>query len=431
MNDSRTLVEHYFRHEYGRLVAVLTRSLGVRNFELVEDVVQSTLSNAIQVWGQKGIPGNPSAWLYKTSRNLAIDALRRTQVEHRLLQSGFLEINVTEDLDLSVQLDGEIGDEPLRLLCLCCHPQIPLEASIAFALKNVSGFNIDEVATALLISKSNAEKRVSRAKTKLRELGIELTEINATAFESRLEAVQSCIYLLFNEGYASAIGHSSIRKELCEEAIRLTRMLIRSTQSSMPSTAALLALLLLHSARFNARVNADGAIILLEDQDRLLWDWNRIREAMSWMAHSAEGPQLSRYHVEVAIAWEHCRAKTFKEVDWQSIFDHYKVLNQIQPSPMVQLNLAIATSYASNLESGLKHLVQIPAAGRARIRPWWDCAIADVFYRLGNVEHAISHWRDAILLTTNSDHRELIVNRIRNAKQKTPFDQSKGVSSLN
>jgi RNA polymerase sigma factor (sigma-70 family) len=423
MNDSRTLVEHFFRHEYGRLVAVLTRSLGVRNFELVEDVVQSTLSNAIQVWGQKGIPENPGAWLYKSSRNLAIDALRRTQIEHRLLQSQSLSANPTDEVSLSVPLDGEVGDESLRLLFLCCHPQIPLESSIAFALKNVSGFSLDEVATALLISKPNAEKRITRAKIKLREVGTELTEVDAAAFESRLEAVQSCIYLLFNEGYASAGGHSSIRKELCEEAIRLTRMLLGAARNSIPSTSAMLALLLMQSARFDTRLNAEGAIVLLEDQDRSLWDWNRIQEAMSWMAKSATGNRLTRYHVEAAIAWEHCRAESFKEIDWNTIAEQYARLNRMQPSPMVVLNLAIAMSYSSGLDSGLKQLVEISTADRARIRPWWDCAVADLYYRLGNLDHAISHWNDGMLLASNLEQRQLIARRIRDAeKEKTPFD---------
>ena len=423
MNDSRTLVEHFFRHEYGRLVAVLTRSLGVRNFELVEDVVQSTLSNAIQVWGQKGVPEDPGAWLYKSARNLAIDAIRRTQIELRVLQSESLLANPIENESSSILLEEEIGDESLRLLFLCCHPQIQLESSIAFALRNVSGFSLDEVATALLISKPNAEKRINRTKIKLREIGTELTEVHAAAFESRREAVQSCINLLFTEGYASTCGKTSIRKELCEEAIRLTRMLLSKTRISIPSTSALLALMLMQSARFDARMNADGAIILLEGQDRSLWDWNRIREAMSWMAQSAAGNQLTRYHVEAAIAWEHCRAESFKETDWKTIAEQYTLLNRIQPSPMVALNRAIAMSYSSNLESGLKQLVAIPAADRARIRPWWDCAIADLFYRLGNLDYAELHWNDAMLLTSNIEQRQMIARRIGDAKkEKTPFD---------
>ena len=420
MNDSRTLVEHFFRHEYGRLVAVLTRSLGIRNLQLVEDVVQTALSKAIQGWGQNGIPDNPAAWLHRTARNLAIDTLRRIQTERRLLSSECVESSTSNDvLNATRQSYEEVGDEPLRFFFLCCHPSIPTESSIAFALKTVSGFSMDEVASALLISKASAEKRISRAKEKLRELGTELAELDTKAIVSRIEAVQLALYLLFNEGYASSNGDSSLRNDLCNEAIRLARMLVEVIPCSKSVSCALLALMLMHSARFEARVGRDGAIVLLEDQNRAQWNWSLIREAMLWMAKSASGDELSRYHVEAAIAWEHCRAASFDEVDWNAITDRYRILAEIQPSPMVQLNLAIAVSYASSSEDGLNLLTQIPAKDRVRLRPWWDCAIAEIFHRLGRTQDAIAHWQDAIALATNFRQRELIGNRISNAKTTT------------
>ncbi len=423
MNDSRTLVEHFFRHEYGRLVAVLTRSLGLRNLQLVEDVVQTALSKAIQGWGQNGIPENPGAWLHRTARNLAIDALRRIQTERRLLSSECVESSPNEVLNTNLHSYEEVGDEPLRFFFLCCHPSIPTESSIAFALKTVCGFSIDEVASALLISTASAEKRITRAKEKLRELGTELAELDVTAIASRIEAVQLAIYLLFNEGYASSSGNSTLRNDLCSEAIRLARMLIAVIPNSGSASCALLALMLMHSARFEARVGRDGAIVLLEDQNRTLWNWSFIREAMQWMAKSASGNQLSRYHVEAAIAWEHCRAASFHEVNWNAITDRYRILAEIQPSPMVQLNLAIAISYASSSEDGLNLLAQISAKDRVRLRPWWDCAIAEIYYRVGRTRDAISHWQDALALATNAGQCELIGSRIFNAqKTKTLLD---------
>ena len=420
MNDSRTLVEHFFRHEYGRLVAVLTRSLGIRNLQLVEDVVQTALSKAIQGWGQNGIPDNPGAWLHRTARNLAIDALRRIQTERRLLSLECVEPSISNDV-LSATLHSyeEVGDEPLRFFFLCCHPSIPTESSIAFALKTVCGFSIYEVASALLISTSSAEKRITRAKEKLRELGTELAELDATAIESRIEAVQLAIYLLFNEGYASSSGETSLRKDLCNEAIRLARMLVAVIPSSESTSCALLALMLMHSARFETRIGQDGAIVLLEDQDRAQWNWSHIREAMQWMARSATGDRLSRYHVEAAIAWEHCRAASFHEVDWDAIAYKYRILAEIQPSPMVQLNLAIAVSYASSSEDGLNLLTQISAKDRVRLRPWWDCAIAEIYHRLGRTQDAIAHWQDAMALAINVDQRELISSRINKAQKTT------------
>ncbi len=419
MNESRTLVEHFFRHEYGRLVAVLTRSLGVRNLELAEDVVQSSISRALQTWGRSGIPGNPSAWLYRTSRNLAIDAIRRTNTESRLIASGAFEVHPSSGVqNLFSAFADEVGDESLRLLFLCCHPSIPLESSIAFALRTVSGFSTDEVTSALLISKSNVEKRIARTKEKLREIGTEIIELDEADIGSRIDAVQSTIYLLFNEGYASSSGHSILRKELCEEAIRLARMLIRTVRVSVPSSTALLSLMLMHSARFDARIDAYGAMVMLEDQDRSRWDWNRIREGMHWMAISADGDHLSRFHVEAAIAWEHCRPHSFDEVDWSKITNQYQILERIQPSPMVRLNLAIAMSFSSGAEIGLVQLAHIPSEDRARLRPWWDCAMADVYSRLGKCSDAISHWQDALLLASNEDQRTLITKRIERTMSK-------------
>lgn len=423
MNDSRTLVEHFFRHEYGRLVAVLTRSLGIRNLELIEDVVQSALFKAIQTWGQNGIPDNPSAWLFRSSRNLAIDAIRRQHTEQRILQG-----TVESQLELAADnfasaFPDEVGDESLRLLFLCCHPSIPMESSIAFALKTVGGFSTEELSSAFLISNASVEKRIARAKEKLREIGTEITELDSPTLESRIDAVQSTIYLLFNEGYSSSSGEHTLRKDLCEEAIRLARMLIQSIAKPHPSCKALLALMLMHVARFDARVDESGSMVVLEDQNRSQWDWDRIREAMEWMAESAVGKQLSRYHFEAAIAWEHCRAKSFFEIDWQKISEYYHGLIRIHPSSMIQLNLAIAISYCLGPDVGMSKLTEITSEERKRLRPWWDCAIADLFFRLGRVDHALSHWQDALLLSNNTCQRELISKRITNAKKMQGEDQ--------
>lgn len=425
MKDSRTLVEHFFRHEYGRLVAVLTRSLGIRNLPLVEDVVQTALFKALQGWGQNGVPDLPGAWLHRTARNLAIDALRRIQTERRLLTSECLESPTSNDsLHETLQSYEEVGDEPLRFFFLCCHPSISTESSIALTLKSVCGFSTEEVASALLISTSNAEKRITRAKEKLRDIGTELADLDAASIESRMEAVQLAIYLLFNEGYASSSGDKTLRKELCDEAIRLARMLVELVSHFASSNCALLALMLMHSARFETRVSRDGAIVLLEDQDRSRWDWSLIRESMQWMAKSASGNRLSRYHVEAAIAWEHCRATSFQEVDWNAIIDRYRILAEMQPSPMVQLNLAIAISYAASAKDGLSLLTQISAKDRARLRPWWDCAIAEIYHRLGRTQDAISHWQDAIVLASNVGQRNLIGRRILEAQKKTTLSEN-------
>ncbi len=411
MPDERLLVEHTFRHEYGRLVSLLTRSMGIRNLELVEDVVQSSLAKALRTWGQQGIPDDPSGWLYRTSRNLAIDAVRRLRLEQRIFDSILpTEAKSSED-GIELHFDAEIGDEPLRLLMLCCHPGIPFESRIVFALRTVSGFSTAEVATALLISKASAEKRLARAKEKMRELGTEISELDHRAIEARVPTVQTTIYfLLFSEGYWSSSGETTVRVELCDEAIRLARMLVRMVPYEQHSSAALLALMLMHSARFQARFDTQGSIILLADQDRASWDWGAIRESLEWMKQSI-GDQASRYHIEAAIAWEHCRATSVEEA-LEKVVEYYRVLDQIHPGPMVRLNLAIAVSYAEGPQIGLEVLGRISAEDRSRLRPWWDCAIAEVYHRLGQMREAVSHWEDALALASNHAQRALLTNKI-------------------
>ncbi len=311
--DPQPLVEHYFRHEYGRLVALLTRHFGVRELGWVEDIVQAALTKALQSWAQRGLPDDPRAWLYRTARNLAIDAMRRQRIESKSRERLGLDSNDRSDEPLPID-PLEIGDEPLRLLFLCCHPSIPLASRIALALKMVGGFSLDEVANGLLITRSNAEKRITRAKETLRDIGTEIADLTHESIQSRIESVEGTIYLLFNEGYASSSGDHALRRDLCLEAIRLARMLNAYPWSARPHSAALMALMLLHAARMEARVKTDGTIVLLEDQDRTQWNWSWIREAMDWMARSTQADQLTRYHLESAIAWEHCRAPNFESV---------------------------------------------------------------------------------------------------------------------
>ncbi len=409
--DSGSLVEHCFRHEYGRLVAMLTRALGVRNLELVEDVVQAALAKAIIVWAQKGLPSDPAAWLYRTARNLAIDTIRRTQVEQRIAAENSLEHAFLAQ-DRALADAAEVEDASLRFLFLCCHPSIPLDSSVAIALKTVSGFSTEEIATAFLITKSNAEKRITRAKEVLRKSGDEIANLDPHSMDSRLAAVQSTIYLLFSEGYSSSSGDVALRKDLCEEAIRLIRMLLNHSHLASASSAALLALMLMHIARFDARVDTSGAIVLLESQDRSRWNWAMIREAMEWMARSTESNVLSRFHIESAIAWEHCRASNFETIDWRRVVELYQTLEQLCPSPMIRLNLAIAWAYVAGPEIGLQCLIEITESDRSRLRPWWDCAVAEAFHRLGKTAEATAHWNDALLLTTGTAHRNLIARKL-------------------
>lgn len=419
-SDVAEFVEHFFRKEYGRLVALLTKSLGVRQLDLIDDVVQSALSKGLQSWARTGVPADPAGWLFRTARNLAIDAFRRQKVEARVLKTAgeSQRVETEPEVDSEIVFETEIGDESLRLLFLCCHPSILLESGVALALKVVGGFSIEEVANSLLISKSNAEKRLTRAKEDLRERGTEIIELNAASILERADSVLSTIYLMFTEGYSATVGEEPIRSQLCNEAIRLARMLNSNAWSSSPSTAALLGLMLLQASRQDARVDADGCIVLMTDQDRSVWNWDLIREAMEWMLTAASGPELSRYHIEAAIAWEHARAECMDTVDWSRVVSFYQTLLKMHPGPMVRLNLIIAQSRMFDAEFGLKALEGVSDEDRKRLRPWWDCAIADVYERLGRHDEAISHLTDALALSANGAQRRLIEQKLIRLRSK-------------
>ncbi|MCC6511011.1 MAG: sigma-70 family RNA polymerase sigma factor [Pirellulaceae bacterium] len=416
MTEPHALVEHFFRHEYGRMVGLLTRALGVRHLELVEDVVQSALSRALQSWARQGVPSDPSAWLFRTAKNLATDALRRDATFGRIASE--LASQLTSQLDelkasgLSSH-DVELTDESLRLLYLCCHASIPEESQIALALKIVGGFSVSEIASGLLVAPANIEKRITRAKSRLRDIGLELAELTNEQMHARRGAVLHTLYLMFNEGFSATSGDSPLRQDVCDEAMRLARMqLAQPTLGEDPAAAALLALMLLHAARFCTRVDDQQCIVLLADQDRAQWNWARVREGMDWMLRSARGETLTRYHVEAAIAWEHCRAANFADTDWHRVVQLYDRLWQLAPSAMVKLNRLIAQSYSSGVQRAIQALLEFSSEDRRQLRPWWDCAMAQLFQRADQTERAQSHWRDALALAKSTASRQLIEKQL-------------------
>lgn len=411
MTSASQLVEHYFRHEYGRLVALLTSRLGASHLQLAEDVVQSALSRALATWPRSGTPDDPSAWLYRIARNLAIDALRRQAVDQRVTahRASLALETASSPTDA---LDCEIGDETLRLLFLCCHPALPLESRVALSLKTVGGFGIREIASGLLTASVSIEKRITRAKERLREQAVELTELRTADVADRLDAVLSTIYLIFNEGYSATAGEQHVRIDLCQEGIRLARMLLAHPASSRPAVFALLSLMLFHTARLDSRLDAQGFPILLADQNRTQWNWEMIREAMDWMRQSASGDELSRYHIESAIAWEHCRSADFATTNWPRIAGLYEILIGRFATPMTLLNAAVARSYAESAQAGRTHLLAIDGADRKRLHPWWDCCMAQMFERSGDTTAALRHWRDALALANSPNHRQFVQQQI-------------------
>lgn len=413
MNPTSELVEHFFRHEYGRLVALLTRDLGVRNLELAEDVVQSAMSRALVAWPRSGTPTDPSAWLFRVAKNMAIDSLRKQKLADTFLEASIHRPDEYLRTEMPLpEFETEIGDETLRWLFLCCHPVISAESQVVLALKTVSGFGVHEIASGLQTSSATIEKRLTRAKEKLREHQPEFNELTSTAMIERLEAVLSTIYLIFNEGYAASSGENPIRRDLCWESIRLGTMVAEHPVCGTPVAQAFVALLLLHMARMNGRLDTDGVVVLLAEQDRHRWDGGLLRHAMSYAERAAQGTELSRYHLEAAIAWEHCRAPDFAATDWSRIANLYEMLQQRYPTPMIRLNAAVARSYVDGPQAGTTLLLKLDDADRRRIRPWWECCMAHMHERMGQPHKALSHWRDALALASAESQRVFIRNRI-------------------
>jgi RNA polymerase sigma-70 factor (ECF subfamily) len=421
MSEPRGLVEHFFRHEFGRLVALLTRSLGVRRLELAEDVVQAALMQALQTWSRRGVPEDAAGWLYRTARNLAIDALRREQrhaeatscLRHDARQLA--DETERESSALEAHFADEIGDEPLRLLFVCCHEDVPAESRVALALKALCGFSTAEIARALLTGDANVQKRIERARDRLRELDVDFGSPIALQLGARVDAVLAVIYLLFSQGCHVTHGDVPIRRDLCDEARRLARMLAAHPVGGIPAVHALLALMCFHAARFNARIALDGAIVLLEEQDRSTWDWSDVREGMAWLAKSAAGEDLTRYHVEAGIAWEHCRAPTFADTDWRRIAELYDTLDRIAPSPLHALNRAVAEAYLNGPQAALDRLAVVPHEKVPSSYPGWQTVIGEMHFRLGQYAAATKAWQEALRLTTARADQAFLRRRLESA----------------
>lgn len=347
--EAPALVEHFFRHESAKLVAVLTRAFGVRYLDLVEDKVQEALLAAMQTWRHRGIPANPSGWIYRVARNRVLDALRRETVHRRAVElAGVNEEGITTLVEEWLR-EEQVPDSLLRMIFVCCHPSLDRRSQLALTLKILCGFSLAEIARGLLISPEAAKKRVQRAKQSLAREKIRVELPPAAELEARLAAVQEVLYLLFNEGYSTSRGHEPLRDDLCEEAARLCHLLCEHEAFSTPETRALLALMLSHAARLDARVDSDGLVVLLAEQDRSRWDRPLVRQAELWLARSkTETP--SRFHLEAAISLTHCRAPSLETTDWPLIVRYYDRLLDLQPSPLYRLNRAVAGALDTALD---------------------------------------------------------------------------------
>jgi RNA polymerase sigma-70 factor (ECF subfamily) len=405
-------VEHFFRHEAGRLVSVLTRFFGWRNFDLVEDMVQATLVDALEAWRVQ-VPDNPSAWVHRVAKNKILDALRRDKIGERVTRAWAGSRPPHDEGRVEVIfLDAEIEDSQLRMMFACCHPALARESQLALTLKALCGFGNAEIARALLVGEEAIKKRLQRATRELIEQGIELEAPPAEELAERLDAVHQVLYLLFNEGYSSSEGETAIRADLCEEAVRLCYLLCSQPRFSTPATNALMALMLFHAARLEARLDEHGSALLMEEQDRDKWDRRLIRRGQEFLDQSAQGTALSPFHLEAAIACHHSTAISYAATDWPAILRLYDALLALQRSPVYVLNRAIVVAQIDGPEAGIRAL---EAAGEDRpLRHYhlFDAVLGELYRRAGNVERARHYLEAARQKTSSRFDRELLDRRL-------------------
>jgi len=407
--------DHLFRREAGRMVAALTRVFGVHNLALAEDAVQDAFCRAVEVWKFHGVPENPSAWLMATAKNRALDILRRERTARtfapelgRLLQSEWTLAPVVEELFGP----NAIEDDLLRMMFSCCHPRLPEEAQVALMLHILCGFGVGEVASAFVTTRAAMEKRIARAK---KVLATSKTLFDTTVpadFSTRLPAVHRALYLLFNEGYHGASPESAVRAELCQEAMRLTAMLLKHPLGTTPATYALAALMCLDAARLPARVDTSGNLNSLFDQDRSRWDRELVADGLRLLDLAATGSELTEYHVEAAIASVHARALRAENTDWKAIVSLYDTLMTIRPSPVVALNRAIAVAQSEGPERGLEEIGSISGRERLAAYPFYPAALGELEFRRGRHETAREHFRAALALARNPAERRFLKQRM-------------------
>ncbi len=401
------LVDHLFRHESGKMVAVLTRMLGIEHLDVAQDIVQDTLLKAMRLWSFERIPDNPPAWLYTVAKNKGIDFLRAQKTkrivpfDHVSIERGAAQADPFDE--------GEIQDSLLRMIFTCCHHAIPEESQIAISLKTLCGLSVGEIAKAYLTSEETVAKRIYRAKEKIRQENILLEVPPADTVAPRLDAVLRVLYLMFNEGYNSSQRDQLIREDLCAEAMRLTHLVTQHPATNLPSARALLALMCFQASRLQARVDEDGNIITLRYQDRSRWNGALIEKGRDYLDRASEGSSFTAYHLEAAIAGLHASAPSFEQTDWLTVYDLYQVLYFINPSPVVALNKAIASAYAVSHESALELLRKIKGLEKHHL---YHAALGEVYDALGNLPEAKKHFEAAAGLTTSKAEQHLLTSKI-------------------
>jgi RNA polymerase sigma-70 factor (ECF subfamily) len=404
-----------FRREAARIVATLTRVFGLHNLSLAEDVAQDTLCRAVEVWPQRGLPDNPSAWLMVAAKNRALSVLRHERRVRkfapelgRLLETEWTVASVVQE----AFEPNAVREDQLRMMFSCCHPRLPEDAHVALALHVLCGFSVAEVASTFLSSEAAIEKRLTRAKKVLARSKNLFACSAGEDFQARLPSVHRALYLLFSEGYHGAHPESVVRAELCGEAIHLATMLSEHRLGATPTTFALCALMCLHAARLPARADAAGDLSPLVDQDRSHWDARLIAEGLRFFGMCTSGTILSEYHVEAAIAFVHASASSVEDTDWSEIVSLYDRLLTIRPTPVIALHRAVAVAQHEGAERGLQEVRAIREADRFASYPFHHATLGELELRCERPIEAAEHFRAALALARNPAERRFFERRI-------------------
>ncbi|MGH7951179.1 MAG: RNA polymerase sigma factor [Limisphaerales bacterium] len=407
-------VEHLFRNEAGKIVAALTGIFGIEHLTLAEDVVQETLARALQTWPFYGVPKNPAAWIMRASRNLALDFVRR-QKSFRDKEPEIIRLleNENHAPDMAILSEQEISDDRLRMMFVCCHPQIPADAQAALALKTLCGFGVTEIVRAFLTTDAAVAKRLVRAKQKIRDAKIPFEIPTGTELASRLDGVLQSLYLLFNEGYKASAGDKLVREDICAEAIRLADLLAKHPAGNLPKTHALLALMLLNAARTMARVDDEGNLLRLREQDRTKWNQPMIARGMFHLTQSAAGGEISEYHLQAGIAACHGAVKNYASTDWPQILSLYDRLLECDGSPVVALNRAVALAEVRGPQAGIDAVNAIPDLKALESYYLFHAVMGDFEWQLNRLPIAAAHFQRALQLAEIKSEQKFLEKRLQ------------------